>query len=494
MFQKHMAVRGLAGFALVLAACAIDPVSGRPEAVLTSEAGEIEQGRDAAKTVEEQLGLVESQRLSTYLNAIGQRLVRHSPRAHLEHHFYLVDMTAPNAFALPGGHVYVSRGLLSLVNSEDELANVIGHEIGHVAARHSVERQVRSVPFIPVKIAAGIGGLAVGMVAPRLGRVVEGVAQLPGAFALATYSRSQEREADRIGQKLAAAAGWDPAAMGTFMDTLAREEALAGQDPTRTSFFASHPSSPERAAETGAFAKTLERAKPDPVAATQAEFLGRLAGLVVGEPAAGGVFVDNRFLHPDLGFALAFPDGWETQNTRSLVAARDPDETGFAVLKIVDEGDDPVTAANAFAGEHGLTEGPRSLRIGGLPAARGVSTTGRPLTGGSLHLTWVAHRGRVYLVAGICPKERFSANRPLFEAMGGSFHPLTPAERAEVRESRLRIVEARQGETLRQLLERAGGSWTPEEAAVANGLEVNTSLRRGALIKIAVPEPYTPAR
>lgn len=476
--------------ALALAGCAIDPVTNRPSVVLTSEAGEIEQGREAAEVVREQLGLVESPRLSAYVNAIGQRLARHAPRRNLEHHFFVVDMAPPNAFTLPGGYVYVSRGLLSLLNSEDELASVIGHEIGHTAARHSVEQQARTVPFLPVRIVTRLGGAAAGIVAPRLGRVVAALGELPGALLLASYSRDQEREADRLGQKFATAAGWDPAALGTFMNTLSREETQSGHDPDRTSFFASHPSSPERSAESFAFAKTLPRVAADPVARSHAEFLRKLEGIVVGARAAEGLFIESRFLQPELGFALEFPEGWETRNGRDFVAARSPDEKAFAILRIAGKGDDALEAAQLFAKKRGLTGEPEAFRLGTLTAARGISERSRFLDGASGQFTWVAHGGLVYLIAGVSPAAVFDANEPLFDATGRSFHPLTREERTEIRENRLRVRQARQGESLEQLLERTGSVWTPEEAALANGIEVDAALRGEMPIKLAIPEPY----
>jgi predicted Zn-dependent protease len=483
-------VLGIAVGALLLMGCARNPVSGRPELVLTSEAGEIKQGQEAAKAVAQLMGLVENPQLLAYVDTIGQRLARQSPREELEHHFYVVEMAVPNAFALPGGHIYVSRGLLAMVNSEDELANAIGHEIGHVAARHSVRQQVRSTPFIPVKIAAGLGGLAAGIVSPTLGRVVSGVGQLPGSLVLASYSRDQEREADRLGQQFAAAVGWDPAAMGRFMHTLSRDEALQGDDPSRSSFFASHPSSPERAADSRGFAATLDRAKPDPAALSHTEFLRELEGIVVGERAAEGVFVGNRFLQPELDFALTFPKDWETTNGRDHVAARSPDKKGFLVLQIVGEGEDPLEAARAFAKKHSLRDEPQALRIAGLAAAQAVSESSRSTL---VHLTWVAHGGRVYQLAGISPAESFAAQVSLFDAAGRSFRPLKQAERAEIRESRLRVTGARAGETLEQLVERTGSSWTPEETAVANGIKVGVALPDGKPIKLAMPEPYRSA-
>ena len=149
---------------LLLPGCATNPVTGRPEFVLLSIAQEEELGRQAAKQFAEQLGLVEDPDLVAYVEAIGNRLARHSPRQDVSYRFQIADQEAPNAFALPGGWIYISRGALAISNSEAELAGVIGHEIGHVAARHSVQQQTRS---IGVALLTLLGAAAAGAAAGR---------------------------------------------------------------------------------------------------------------------------------------------------------------------------------------------------------------------------------------------------------------------------------------------------------------------------------------
>jgi predicted Zn-dependent protease len=471
-------------------ACARNPVTGRPEAVLTTEQGEIEQGNEAAKIVEEQIGFVDDPALQAYVDALGQRLASQSPRAHLTHTFHVVQMKEPNAFALPGGHIYVSRGLLELANSEDELATVIGHEIGHVAARHSVSRQAASAPLAPVRILAGIGGAAASIVSPSIGRIVSGVGQLPGALALAAYSREQEREADRLGQQYAAAEGFDPEALASMMDALTRDEALAGNDPNRRSFLQSHPSSPERSSDAVAFAQALTVVPSQPPPLARPAFLQKLDGLPVGPAASEGVFIDGRFLHPDLGFGVTFPEGWETANTRNAVGAIQKDQLGQVVVEIVAEGTDPMEQALAFDREVRLADTPRRRTISGLQAAQAECELGGRRDRLRVLVTWIAHRGRIYRVSGVAAERHFGPLEPRFAAVAQSFHPLTDAERAEIHQDRLRIASAREGEQLEALGARTHNQWSVERTAVTNGIEVGTGLAAGQLVKIAVAEPY----
>src|SRR5215475_11564384 len=205
--------------AMLVAGCSVNPVSGRPELTLVSTEKEKEIGAEEAKNVEKYMGLVDDARLTAYLDALGQRLVKESPRQDVSYQFSVVDMIEPNAFALPGGYVYVTRGLLALVNTEDELAGVVGHEIGHVAARHSVQKISKQGPFaLLTNLVAGITGL----VSPMVGNIIGGVGEFAQSLVFAPYSRSQETEADRVGQEIEARAGWDPTGLSTFLRTLER--------------------------------------------------------------------------------------------------------------------------------------------------------------------------------------------------------------------------------------------------------------------------------
>ncbi len=470
--------------------CARNPVSGRPDAVLTTEQGEIDQGNEAAKAVAEQIGFVDDPELAAFVEALGQRLALHSPRAGLAHTFQIVEMREPNAFALPGGHIYISRGLLVLVNSEDELANVIGHEIGHVAARHSVTRQAANAPMIPVRILAGIGGAAASIVSPSIGRVVSGVGQLPGEVALAAYSREQEREADRLGQDFAASAGFDPKAMATFMNSLAREEARAEQQPGRATFLASHPRSPDRSDTAQSRAKSMTPATGEPPPLSRKNFLAHLEGLAVGESAAEGVFLENRFLHPTLGVGLTFPEGWKPVNTRLAVAALQPNNLGQVVVEVVAEGTDPMEQALAFDREIPLIGTPNRLEISGLRAVQADVDVGDRAERMRVVMTWIAHEGRIYRISGGSSKRHFDPLRPTFVAAAASFHPLDDAERREILQDTLRIATVEPGEDLAKLGERTGNRWSVEATAVSNDLEAAAPLAAGSLIKIAVAEPY----
>ena len=486
MGQKHV-VAGLLVTVAVCVGCAINPVSKRPEAVLTTVEGEKRIGREETEKVREQMGFVEDVAAAEYVRSIGNRLAQHSPRQDIAYHFHIVEMQEPNAFALPGGHVFVSRGLLAITNSEAEIANVIGHEIGHIAARHSVQRATRSAPFALV---TGVGKFAANLVSRRLGNLVGGVGGLAGSLVLSPYSRRQEREADLIGQKMAAAAGWDPAQMTAFMETLQRDEVFHTGHVREATFLDSHPTTPERVKATAKNAAKLTAAPAAPIAAGRAGFLAELEGLRVGPNPAEGVFVEGRFLHPVMNFGLTFPSNWQTQNTAQAVAARPRTGDALAILQLATEADDMRAAVVDFEKEAGVRfdDEPAATRINGLPALRGIGKR-RDAT---MDVTWISYGDLIYRITGAAPPAKFPKMRDALAGIAASFGPLSSADRSEVKDARLRVIEARGGEKLDALIDRSGSAWKAEMALLANGMVASGDLAPGDLLKLPIPEQYVP--
>jgi predicted Zn-dependent protease len=470
--------------------CAVNPVTGSREVVLLSVEDEKEIGFKESRKIDQNIGFVEKGKAPQYVKTLGQRLAQNSPRKDIKYEFHIVDMAEPNAFALPGGYVFVTRGLLALVNSEDELANVVGHEIGHVAARHAVQRVSKGAPL---RILTGIPALAVGIVLPGVGRGIAGLGEVTNKLLLAPYGRSQEHQADDVGQQIAASSGYDPAGMPRFLRGLDEVTILRQKGKTRRSgWFDSHPATPDRVEQTKNRAKKLRRVPSAPIAQSHADFLSRLDGLRVGKNPGEGVFVDGRFLHPDLNLHLRFPKGWKTQNTRAAVLAIAPDERSMVALQLAWKREDPTEAAEVFENQTGirLRETPRQLKINGLRAAQSSAVH----RGTALDLTWIGYGGVTYQVTGVTSSSELKNRRRTFQDAARSFRPLTKAERAEVLDTRLRIIQAREGETVAQLVARVKGVWSPEETAAANSLKAGDSLRGGQPVKVPVQEVYRSAK
>jgi predicted Zn-dependent protease len=451
---------------LALGACGSPPRSAkappRREPSLSTPQAEGDTGREAAKEVEAAIGIVQDPALRAYVQAVGARLARNAPGFRYDYQFEIADDGAPNAFALPGGRVYVSRGALALTESEDELANVLGHEIAHVASRHAAaQHQVA-------------------------GNAVMRVLQFQS---LPAYSRALESSADRLGQGLAAVSGYDPNGMASFLAALDGLERLQTGISRQPGFLDSHPGTPGRAHEMALRAGTIHWTRGPTLASSTGDYLHRLEGLAVGTDVAQGMFDGPRFLHADLAFTLRFPDGWETLNTPQAVAAVAPDRRMQIVLELAGEGQDVAAAAAAFEERLGrelaVYEG-GPVRVAGREAFRLTGTAG----GGALISTFLAHRGSVYQLSCL------GAERKRLEALctvtTRSFRPLTPELLAHVTGLRLALAEARAGETLAAVGGRTGNAWSPAETAAWNGRVLGTALRGGEWLKIARPVPWSP--
>ncbi len=473
---------------IVLAAtsigCAVNPVSGQRQLVFMSEDQEKVIDEQAASQVAEQIGLIDDPALTAYVNEIGQALARHSPRQGVRYRFHVVAMDEPNAFALPAGHIYVSRGLLLLLNDESELANVLGHEIGHVAARHAAQRDAL-MKVMTVLNTAGMIGASVG------GARSNGNGGPMGNPGLHGFSRQQESEADEIGQNLAVATGIDPAGMAGLLRSLDASERMERGFSRETGYFDTHPAARERAAE-AATAAEVRRFDPHfSVAESRQDFLDRIAGLSVGPPASEGVVEGERFLHPDLDFSIRFPAGWEIVNTRPAVYALSPSRDALLTLELHSEGDDPAAAAHAWAGEAaaiGPDAGP--VRVGGREAYR---VRGRlPTLAGPnwADVYWIGDRGMIYQLSGIVLRGDIERHAAPFRTFPRSFRSLSSEEREKITETRIRVFESRPGETLESLSLRTGNAWDPIETAVHNGIRPGEPLKPGQLVKVAIRVPY----
>lgn len=447
-------------------------------------AAERELGATEEARLEETVGLSDHARSAAWVTAVGRRVAQHAPPG-VEYRFHVVDMEAPNAFALPGGPVYISRGLLALLNSEDELAGVLGHEIGHIVGRHAARRKAAATPLaILIGVPAGI----VSSIAPRLGKLASLPAAIAGSFAISAYSRQQEHAADEFGVDYAAAAGYEPGALAAALQALEREHALHGNAPTRSSFLSSHPSTPDRRHRVRQRAQGLVPGPAAPLARGHAAVLERLSGLMAGPNPKNGSFAGDQFLHLGLEFSIRMPSGWEHVNTPEAVASLpDADRRDvFVTLQLAGEGDDPMD----LLAKSDLDEATRNRierhRIAGLPAARLTVEA----EGSSLDLTWVSYGGRIYAITGVAPASEAERYAPVFKRVADSFAPLRATDRAKIQVLRVAIVEARTDESVTSLARRSGAAWDADWISAANALAPTDRLSQGQGVKVVVKRRY----
>ncbi|MFO1222251.1 MAG: M48 family metalloprotease [Burkholderiaceae bacterium] len=316
--------------ASVLAACGtqvVNPVTGKTERTVMDERAEIAEGAKAHKEVLAEYGAYDNPKLQAYVDGLGQRLAKQSHRANLKWTFTVLDSPEINAFALPGGYVYVTRGIMAYLESEAELAGVMGHEIGHVTARHGAQRATRQQT-------AGIGVIA----ATVLGAVIEAAgvsgateiasqaSQSAAAGYIASYSRDQESQADELGAEYLARNRYDPQNMVDVIEVLKNQEQFAidtakaeGKPaPSGGGWLASHPANDKRLADIKAFAAKY-KGQAGYADDGRARYLQAIDGMVFGDSAAQGLVRGRSFYHESLNVALTAPEGWAIQNSADAV-------------------------------------------------------------------------------------------------------------------------------------------------------------------------------
>jgi predicted Zn-dependent protease len=335
-------IRILAALLLAVQAiggCATNPVTGRKQISLVSEGKELQMGAEADPAVITEYGLYSDQEVQRYVDGVGQRLGKVSHLPSLAWHFRVLDSPVVNAFAIPGGYIYITRGILAYMNSEAQLAGVLGHEIGHVTARHSAQQITRQE-------IAGIGVLA-GAVFVSAFRPYSGVAQQGLGLLFLKYSRDNETQADELGVGYAAKAGYDPREIPGTYATLKRIGERAGS--SLPNFLSTHPDPGDREIRTTQLASAAAASAHRDLEIAAPVYRSHVDGIVFGDDPRSGYFVGNRFYHPDLKFQLIFPQGWQTANQPSQVVAANQSAGAAMQLTLVKSEDTSLSPSDYVA-------------------------------------------------------------------------------------------------------------------------------------------------
>jgi predicted Zn-dependent protease len=435
MPRRAAAVLPVIVLALLLVNCAENPVSGRTNFVTMSESDEIQVGRKEDAEIKKDYGVYNNPALQRYVNDIGQRLARVSHRPGLDYHFTVVDSPEINAFALPGGYVYITRGILAYLNSEAELAGVLGHEIGHVTARHSVQQ-------LSAATAAGAGATLLGIFVPALrNQAGDTLINALGNALLSGYGREHELEADKLGATYLARAGYDPQAMIKVLTVLKNQEVFdadvarsEGRQPRAYhGVFATHPDADTRLHEVvGEAGHPVVAARTNPE-----EFLRTIDKMAYGYSDSQGFVRNSAFYHRELGISVKLPPNWRVSNQPDKVTATNP--ASDAMLEMRSAGPAQGTPIEMLRKTIGSTRETSEAPINGLRAA--VTTTavrGLPTRAAVIFLD----KNAFLLGAQAKSAAAFQRVLPDINSSITSFHALTDAERSTVRPLALRIINA----------------------------------------------------
>ena len=420
--------------------CATNPVSGKQDLVFMSESQEIALSNQASQQLMQQYRRYDDPALQNYIDEVGQRLAAESHRPSLDYHFTVLDSTQINAFALPGGHIYITRGLIAYLNSEAELAAVLGHEIGHVTARHSVRQQSSHQ-------AAGIGVGLLGIFLPGMHNpAVSQAINVAGAALLSGYGREHELESDRLGAEYLANVGYDPDAMLEVVRVLKNQEifdqklaALEGRPARRYhGLFATHPDNDTRLQEVIRFV-SQQQTTADEIG--RERFLDQIDGMMFGENPAEGIIKANRFLHPELGFAVTYPQGWRIQNLPDRVVALSGDNTVQLQMSLA------PAAANLSPAEIIQKLGIQSLsnaqKIGqaGIEGITGLAAVNTNAGQMAARVSVLKFGNNGYVFTGIGKNNNaLTKHDGQLVAVANSFTRLTQQERNAIKPQRLRVV------------------------------------------------------
>lgn len=460
-------------------ACATNPATGKREISLMSEQQEIALGQQADAEVRRDMGIYDNAELQRYVSDIGIRLAKESHRPNLPWTFTIVDNPAINAFALPGGYIYITRGILPYLADESELAGVLGHEIGHVTARHAAQQYTRAT-------GGSIGILALSIFVPAA-RPFGDAASLGVGLLSLKYGRDDEIQADALGLEYASKSGWDPTAVPRFLNTLSQVDATSEKGVPN--WLSTHPDPAARVSQAQPLAVKYQT--PEAAAKNQEAFLSAIDGVVVGDNPKDGVVRGNLFLHPDMRFSIEFPEGWEVQNTPQQVAAREPGQEHYMLMQMVNQtrqsGSIEDVAVQSMRGTGFRRSEGQPTNINGLDAYVGVYS-GR-LQGFGQVVMRAAHilQGRqIYMLAGFAPQPSFAQVDGEITKSIQSFRELTRDEAANIRPNRLDFYVARQGDTWQAIAARNSNVVRASQLAIMNGYEVNEQPRPGERVKIVV--------
>ena len=470
---------------LTLAGCAVNPVTGKKDLVMMSEEQEVSLGRSSHQQVMKEYPRYNDERLQKYVNDLGQALAKRSHRSHLKFTFTVVDSPQINAFALPGGYIYVTRGIMAYMNSEAELAGVLGHEIGHVTARHGVRQQ-------SAQTLTGLLGAVVSI--GTKGQYNDVIGTASQAF-VSGYGRDHELEADRLGAEYLARTGRDPEEMIEVVGILKDQEVFdrdvakaEGREPRAYhGLFASHPDNDTRLKE------VVRAARQYSVGATvdagRDRYLKLIDGMVFGDSLEQGVIRNNSFYHGPLDFKVSVPKSWAIKNTPSkLVFIRDQQNAYMELTSM------PIGQARTPAEfiatllKKPRVGGGRNLSRNGMKGYSQVSEVpklpwGKP--GNALFTVWFKGKTAWLFVSAAKDARQFASLKREFDAVSHSLSSLTRADRAKAAPRKIVLQKVRRGESFAKLARSSSlESYQTEQLRLLNGLYPNGEPRAGTLIKV----------
>ena len=464
----------------VLSGCSKNPVTGKKEIIFMSEDKEKALGAESHPSVVASMGLYEDKDLTAFINEKGKAMGKVSHRPDVDYKFFIVDSPVVNAFAVPGGYVYFTRGIMAHFNNEAEFAGVLGHEIGHIAARHSASQQTKQVFTQGVLLAGSV-------LSPTFRSMADQASQGLGLLLL-KYSRDHESQSDELGVEYSSKIGYDAHQMADFFGTLKKISAKSGASiPT---FQSTHPDPGNRQVTVEKLATNYQSAHQAKYNVERDSYLRRIEGLIYGVDPKQGFVEGGQFYHPGLKFQFPVPSGWQSENTPAQFQMASKDGKAMMLFTIA-EGKSLDEAAQAVIKNYGLQVSENNkVTINGNPAIAMVAKqvaegqTAAAANAAQVASWLIQYNGSIYAIHGVAASADFGANFNQFKSVAEGFKTLTDASKLNRQPERIHIKTVQNAGTLRDALKANNMPDNKlDDLSILNGMELSGKVEKGMLIK-----------
>jgi len=463
-------------YAISFSSCARNPVTGKNEFMLLTESDEIKMGAAADKDVVQMYGLYEDQAILDYVDKIGQKMAKISHRPHLKYEFKVMNSPVINAFAVPGGYIYITRGILAYLNNEAELAGVVGHEIGHVTARHSAQK------YSEVSLAQL--GLGVGSMISEDFAMFSGLAAQGVGLLFLKFSRDDEKQSDELGVAYSTKVGYDAREMSNFFYTLDKMQGQSEQGSV-PDWFSTHPNPADRVVDVRKEAEKIQKEqKLSGLTVNRDVYLQKVSGLIFGENPREGFVENGIFYHPDMKFLFPVPSDWKVNNLPSQVQVVSPDQKAIILFTIAPTNTAALAADKYLQQTKAQVAKRNNLKVNGFNSVQIYSqiADGKNLL--RVQSYFIERKNQVFVFHGFTNSTLFDSYQSTFTTTGGGFKELTDRRILNVKPDRLKIQKVTRKGSLKQALKTLGVSDEDlDTVALINGMNLDDQLQPNTSIK-----------
>uniref|UniRef100_UPI0032176415 M48 family metalloprotease n=1 Tax=uncultured Draconibacterium sp. TaxID=1573823 RepID=UPI0032176415 len=468
---------------LLVPSCAVNPVTGKSQLMFMSEEQEIALGTQYDPSVVSTFGLYQDEDLLNFIVAKGNQMGKISHRPNLQYHFKVLDSPVVNAFAVPGGYIYLTRGILAQFNNEAELMGVLGHEMGHVTARHTAQQQTRQQ--------LGQVALMAGMIASKEVAQFANEAMQAMQLLFLSFSRANEREADRLGVEYSSKIGYDAHKMADFFNVLNKMQ-MASNHAGVPTWMSTHPDPGDRNIAVNNMTNEWQAKLPGKSFEVNADsYLNMIDGIVYGEDPRQGFVENSVFYHPDLKFKFPIPAGWELINSPMQVQIVPADKNAAMVFSLSEEKDSETAAQKALSDFKLTAIERKNVKVNGFNATTTLSQQVSQTQDGQQQTLkilsyFIEKDGKVFTFHGLTTEPLFNNNKAAFETTMMNFAQLTDNAKLNVKPDRIKIITIRSASvSLADAFEYYKVPKTKfNEFALLNNLELDHTLKRGDVIKV----------